>query len=582
MAETLDRLLGGGPSAWTRLGRGPQILLLALVVLAPAMFFGVRWLSEGQYVPLFSSLPAEEAGAIVAQLKAAKTPYRIGAGEQILVPADKVSETRLRLAMQGLPAGGGVGFEVFDRPSLGVSDFAQRLNYQRALQGELARTIGQLREVSRARVHLVLPQPSLFTDRDRPASASVFVKLQPGAQLRPEQVKGIVHLVASSVEGLNPDRVTLVDTAGRVLSMGGESGTSPVSGRRLEIKTAIEDSLERRVQTMLDTALGAGQTITRVSALVNFDQIERTEESFDPKTVMRQKTRSTETTTGRSSTPGATPPAADPNAAQAGASNPPTPPATNATVTQNDGNRESESVTYEISKIVARTLTSPGEIRRLSIAVVVNAPRAAAAAAGADPKAPTTARPPEELEKIRQLVMTAIGFSEARGDSVTVAELPFDTSMLDRERALLDQPAPAPPAGQLNVNLLAFRTPVVVGAGVAAALVLALIGWLVLRGRARTRERAEVTLSLERVPAAAAVRDVQSTPVTAAVPAIQHAPQPIVSDDALQLTRERDEIRQKAFAMASGEPDATAQLLRAWLVKKKTAVSAGSAAAHGS
>jgi flagellar M-ring protein FliF len=580
MTETLDRLLGGGPSAWTRLGRGPQILLLALVVLAPAMFFGVRWLSDGQYVALFASLPAEEAGAVVAQLKAAKTPYRIGAGEQILVPADKVSETRLRLAMQGLPAGGGVGFEVFDRPSLGVSDFAQRLNYQRALQGELARTIGQLREVARARVHLVLPQPSLFTDRDRPASASVFVKLQPGAQLRPEQVKGIVHLVASSVEGLNPERVTLVDTAGRVLSMGGESGTSPLSGRRLEIKTAIEDSLERRVQTMLDTALGAGQTITRVSALVNFDQIERTEESFDPKTVMRQKTRSTETTTGRSSAPGTTPPAVDPAAAQAGAANPAAPPTTSTTVTQNDGSRETESVTYEISKIVARTLTGPGEIRRLSIAVVVNAPRAAAG--GADPKAPPATRPPEELEKIRQLVMTAIGFSEARGDSVTVAELPFDTSVLDRERALLDQPAPPPPAREFNVNLLALRTPVVVGAGVAAALVLALVGWLILRGRARTRERAEVTLSLERVPPAGAVRDGQSTPVTAAVPAIQHAPQPIVSDDALQLTRERDEIRQKAFAMASGEPDATAQLLRAWLVKKKTAVSAGSAAAHGS
>src|SRR3954468_10768580 len=117
MAEVLDRLLGSGPSAWTRLGRGPQLLIIAVALLAPLVFFGTQWLNEGTYVPLFTSLPAEDAGAVLSQLKAAKTPYRIGAGEQILVPADKVSETRLRLAMAGLPVGGGVGFEVFDRPS---------------------------------------------------------------------------------------------------------------------------------------------------------------------------------------------------------------------------------------------------------------------------------------------------------------------------------------------------------------------------------------------------------------------------------------------------------------------------------
>jgi flagellar M-ring protein FliF len=585
MTEALDRLLGSGPSAWTRLGRGPQLLLIALTLLAPLVFFGAQWLNEGTYVPLFTSLPPEDAGAVMGQLKAAKTPYRIGAGEQILVPADKVSETRLRLAMAGLPVGGGVGFEVFDRPSLGVSDFAQRLNYQRALQGELARTIGQLREVARARVHLVLPQPSLFTDRERPASASVFVKLQTGAQLRAEQVKGIVHLVASSVEGLSPERVTLVDTAGRVLAIGGDAATGPLSGKRQELKTALEENLERRVQTLLDSALGAGQAITRVAAQMNFDQIERTEEKFDPNGVMRQKTRSSETTKGRSTTPTTPAPApagADPAAAQAAAA---------ANVSQNDGNRESESVTYEVSKIVARTLTSPGEIRRLSVAVVVNAagrPAAAAPAApGADPKATPApapapaARTPEELEKIRQVVMTAVGFSEPRGDSVTIAEMPFDTTVLDRERALLDQPAPAVPGGRgLNLNL---GMPAIAGAGVFVVVVLAVLVWLTLRGRARTRVRDEIALSLERGPGAAAaatahlVRETGMAPAAAAaavaamprVTGTPRAPQPIVPEDMLQLTRERDDIREKAFAMASSEPDATAQLLRAWLVKKK-------------
>jgi flagellar M-ring protein FliF len=585
MTETIDRLLGSGPSALARLGRGPQLMLLLLGLLVPAvMFFGTQWVSDGQYVPLFASVPPEEGGAILAQLKTAKVPYRIGgAGDQILVPADKVSETRLKLAMQGLPVGGGVGFEVFDRPSLGVSDFAQRLNYQRALQGELARTIGQLREVSRARVHLALPQPSLFTDRERPASASVFLKLQPGAQLGREQVRGIVHLVASSVEGLSPDRVTLVDTAGRVLAIGGDSPASALSPRRLEIKTAIEESLERRVQTLLDSALGPGQAISRVSAQVNFDQIERTEEKYDPNAVLRQKTHSTETTKGRTSTPvglatnataPAPAPAPDPAAAAAvaAAGTPPAPPGPPANVTSNDGTRESESVTYEVSRIVARTLTSPGEIQRLSVAVVLNAAKPGAAA-----DAKPQGRSAEDLEKIRKVVMSAVGFSETRGDAVTVAEMPFDTSVLDRERALLDQPVAEAPAKK---TLPVGQTVIIAGAAVGV-LLLALVVWLLLRGRARTRARVQVARVLDTdadpargrgaAPAVSASAGAAAHAQVAGAmhPAIARTPQPIVPEELLQLSREREDIRQKAFALANNEPDATAQLLRAWLVKKK-------------
>ena len=194
------------------------------VVLIVGGFVASQWMGQMTYVPLFASLPAEDAGAIVAQLKASKTPYRVGgAGEQIMVPADQVNEIRLRVASQGLPLGSGVGFEVFDKGSFGLSDFNQRINYQRALQGELARTIGQARGVTRARVHLVMPQPSLFVQRERTPSASVFLKLAPGTRLTNEDVRGIIHLVASSVEGLVPARVTVVDTAGRMLAAGSAS-----------------------------------------------------------------------------------------------------------------------------------------------------------------------------------------------------------------------------------------------------------------------------------------------------------------------------------------------------------------------
>lgn len=563
MADTLNRMLQGGPAAWSGLGRPQQVLLGALGLILPVVLFvGSQWITDGQYVPLFASLTIEDAGAIVNQLKAAKTPYRVGGnGDQILVPADKVAELRLRMAVQGLPLGGGVGFEVFDRPALGVSDFTQRLNYQRALGGELARTIGQLREVSRARVHLVLPQPSLFSDRERPASASVFVKLAAGAQLGREQIRGIVHLVASSVEGLAAERVTVVDTSGRVLSVGGDAHANPMSPRRLELKAAVEEGLERRVQTLLDAALGSGQAVARVAAQINFDQVERTEEKYDPAGVARQKTKSSESSKGRSTTPNASPPAADVDKAQANQAA-----ASKESVSQNEGSRESESVTYELSRTVARTLTAPGEIQRLSVAVILNT--ATKVTAGPDKKEVRQPQPraPEELEKIRKVVMGAVGFNEARKDEVTVMELPFDTTALERERALLDQPVPPPAPRPL------ITTPTIVVAAVAVLVVVAAL-WLMLRGRSRQRARAAVALTLEEdeaMPAGAAAGGAGAIPSRPRAGTMRRVAAPLVAEELLEAGRQHDDIRQKAFTLATSEPDETAQLLRAWLVKKKS------------
>jgi flagellar M-ring protein FliF len=556
----MNRVFNSGPSVWTGLARAQQVLLLAVGLLVPALFFvGSQWVSDGQYVPLFASLGAEDAGAIVNQLKASKTPYRIGGnGDQILVPADRVAELRLRMAVQGLPLGGGVGFEVFDKPAFGASDFAQRLNYQRALQGELARTIGQLREVARARVHLVLPQPSLFADRERLASASVFLKLVAGAQLGREQIRGIVHLVASSVEGLAPERITVVDTAGRVLSLGGDGGgAGPLSPRRLEAKSAVEEELERRVQTLLDATLGAGQAVARVAAQLNFDQVERTEEKFDPNAVAKQKTKSVESTKGRSTTPSVAAGVPDPGSATAGQAA--------ASVNQNDGNRESESVTYEVSRTIARTHTAPGDIRRLSVAVMLNT--VTRVTQGPDKKEVRAAAPrsADDLEKIRKVVMGAVGFSETRGDQVTVVEMPFDTTSLDRERALLEQPAAPAPAPAAYVSPTVFA---VVG-GVLVVLIGAVLWLLLFRRRSRSRDLAEVALSLDREQVAAAGEAGAPSPRRAA-PGVPRPPQPLVPEELLALSREREDIRHKAFDLATSEPDATAQLLRAWLVKKKS------------
>ncbi len=565
--EMMERVLDRGPSAWTRLGRGRQIVFLGLAVaVAAAAFVASQWMGEPTYVPLFASLPPEDAGAIVAQLKASKTPYKVGgAGEQILVPADKVNEIRLRTAVSGLPLGAGIGFEVFDKGTFGLSDFNQRINYQRALQGELARTIGQLRGVQRARVHLVMPQPSLFVQRDRAPSASVFLKLAPGARPTGEEVRGIIHLVASSVEGLLPERVTVVDTAGRVLATGTESGgAGQLTPRRNEIKSAVEEGVERRIQSLLDSALGPGQAVTRVTAQLNFDQVERTEERFDPAPVTRQETRTIEKAKATSSAPTIAATATQPAAGT------PAP----ANTTANEGTRESATVNYELSRIVARTLTSPGEIQRLSVAVLLNT--GTKITQGPDKKevrepAPRAA---EELEKIRRLVMGAAGYTQARGDEVTVVEMPFDTSLRDREQALLEQDTarPAPPPQPW------WTKPIVLGAAGGGVLLLAVTAWLFTRrGRRRRGEELTRALPIEASPRAGTSAAERLLAATAAEDDAAAAALPGVPEEFAKIGRERDDLRQKAAGLANAEPEVAAQLLRAWMMKKRalSAVGAG-------
>lgn len=573
MAEALDRLMERGPALWTGLGRARQLGVAVLCLAVTGLLFaGSQWLSDSQYVPLFASLASEDAGAIIAQLKASKTPYRIGGtGEQILVPSDKVAELRLRMAVQGLPLGGGVGFEVFDKTSFGVSDFSQRVNYQRALQGELARTIGQLRGVSRARVHLVMPQPSLFSDRERQPSASIFLKMAAGGRLAPEEVRGIVHLVASSVEGLSPERITLVDTAGRVLAAGSD-GAAPagLSPRRIEIKTAVEEGLERRVQSLLDSALGAGQAVTRVTAQINFDQVERTEERFDQTPVARQETRTVETTNGSSSTPSGLP--ASPAPAPGGAATPPAPgaaptPSHAASTHSTTTTRETENVSYELSRIVAKTLTTPGEVQRLSMAVMLNTNTRVIQGPDKKEVREPTPRSAEEIEKIRRIVMGAVGFNQARGDEVTVVEMPFDTSLRDRAQTVLEHGDPAAPLGGLGGS-----TTGVIAAALAAAA--AAIGTWILRRRSRQRALEEVARSLHMQGRRAA-----GSPADQAVSGhhdVEESSMEGVPEEFARISKERDGVRQKAMGLASTDPEATAHLLRAWMVKKKALQPVGS------
>src|SRR6185369_12252173 len=242
------------------------------------------WVQQPQYRVLYSGLGASDAGAVIEYLKSEKIPYRVGDnGGNIEVAAGRLYETRMALAGRGVPQGGGVGFEIFDKQTLGMTDFVQRLNYQRALQGELARSIAELDTVEAARVHLAMPERSLFVAEERRPSASVVLKLKPGRTLAPEQIAGVVHLVAASVEGLKPADVTVVDVNGQVLTRDLQEQDTRSGGQgMLTFQREMEQGFTERIESMLARVLGPGHALARVTVALDLAQVEKTEESFDP------------------------------------------------------------------------------------------------------------------------------------------------------------------------------------------------------------------------------------------------------------------------------------------------------------
>src|SRR5689334_17026257 len=381
-----------------------------------ALVLGVAWwVQRPLYRPLFTNLSSEDAGAIVQALKAEKVPFRLDdGGHAVLVPAERLYELRLSLASRGLPEGGGVGFEIFDKQSLGVTDFVQRLNYQRALQGELGRTIGQLGGVESARVHLALPERSLFVAEDRRPSASVVVKLASGRTLARAQIDGIVHLVASSVEGLDADSVTVVDESGRMLTADRHGADQAgVSSTALEVQSAVERQIADRIESMLGAVVGRDKAIARVAASLDFARVERTEETYDPdRSVLKTQRAMREQTTGPHTSGGAP-------GVQANLTNETGAAATPDTEAPRSERRD-ESQTYEVSKVVSRTVAPVGALKQLSVAVLVDG-----VYSEENGKRVFAARPQEEMDRLRDLVKGAVGFSETRGDKIEVACVPF-------------------------------------------------------------------------------------------------------------------------------------------------------------
>ena len=395
-------------------------ILIALAATVAALVGVALWTQQPEMQVLFANLAPEDAGAIVEKLKESKVPYQVAAGgTSILVPDAQVHDLRLLLAGQGLPHGGGVGFEIFDRSTLGMSEFVQKLNYRRALQGELARTIAQMPEVARARVHLAVPERRLFSnEQDRPR-ASVVLSMRGSSGLTKGQVQGIVHLVASSVEGLQPNDVTVVDGHGRLLSDGSGDGPTRLTGSQLEYQRSLEKDIETRIQTMLERIVGINKAVVRVSSLLDFRQVEMTEERYDPNgQVARSEQRSQEKSTGTNGVSGGVPGVA---------SNVPPGEAQEPTQTSSTSNvNKNEVVNYEISRTVSKIIEPTGTIKKLSVAVLVDgtyeAPKEGEAA---DVPRKYIPRSEADMKRIEEIVKKAMGYSADRQDEVEVVNVQF-------------------------------------------------------------------------------------------------------------------------------------------------------------
>lgn len=420
-------------------------LAMALVLILSLASFGslIYWNNTPDMQILFTNLLPEDAGEIVSKLKEKRIPFKIAHnGSAILVPKDQVYDTRLALASEGLPKGGGVGFEVFDRQNLITSDFIQKMNYQRALQGELSRTIKQIKAIEQVRVHIVTPKESLFINEQKKPTASVFIKTRLGASLEPAQIEGIIHLVASSVEGLEPGNVTVVDTSGRILSKKNIPNTlANLTASQMEFQKSIEENLKKKVQSMLENVLGPQRVITQVTAEIDFQQVEIAEEKFDPQAIIRSEQRITERNLMSS---GLKKGEEEKGLAQEKEKSLIGPKVSGEASGQkmlgnqtpfnaNSLERQNEIRNYEISKVNKHIKNPVGTLKRLSVAVVVDGTYQDIVDNKGKKTKKYIPRPPEEMKNLENVVKKAVGFNPERGDQLEIINMPFNLAAHEEE-----------------------------------------------------------------------------------------------------------------------------------------------------
>ncbi len=539
-----------------------RIAAMVAVTVALIGFFAfvIMRLSAPTMAPLFTELTIEDSNRVIKELESQGVPYQLrGDGTTILIPKDNVTRFRMRLAEAGLPRGGSVGYEIFDKTdTLGTTSFVQNVNHLRALEGELARTIRSLDRVSAARVHLVIPDRQLFQRDKQDPSASIVLRVR--SQLEQTQVRAIRHLTASAVRGLKPERVSIVDEQGRLLAdgaMGGETGVSLATGID-ERNTAFEARIKNQIESIISSVVGPGRARVQVSAEMDYSRVQQTSDSYDPESRVIRSTQSREEA-GENGAAGGNEQGVSVgnevpgNNQQRGATNP-------QQAQSRDSNRKNEeTVNYEISRTTRVETLEPGRVKKISVAVLVDGNYTKGANNNEMTYAP---RAQEEIDRISSLVRTAIGFDQKRGDMVEVVNLRFaetpGTPQIAEEGGLL--------------SMLRFTTDDIMYA--VNLVVVAILSLLVLLFVVRPLVRRIVTpdeAALAKQQAPAVLMKSESgvdAPLQPVQPTLDNAASRMIDFAQMQGDVHQQSI-QKVGELATRNPYETVSIIRQWMHEKQ-------------
>jgi flagellar M-ring protein FliF len=497
------------------------LTLLTVGAIAALLF----WANRPEYTILFTDLSGTDAAKIRDALQDDKVPYKLeSGGSTILVPSDRVYDLRLQLASAGIPSQPGIGYEIFDRTNLGMSDFVQKLNYRRALEGELSRTITSISEVEKARVHLVIPEPSLFKDDEKQPTASVVLKFNGRARLAEDQVRGIATLVARSVEGLDPENITILDSFGNLLS--GMKSSDPgmgLSSNQLELQHKVEAYLASKAQTMLDGVLSPGRSIVRVSAELDFQKLERTSEIYDPESAVIRSEERMESTSNEVDVPST--------------------------------KEENTLSNYEINKTVEHLVNNGGSIKRLSAAVIVDGNYTESTGG----KMQYNARAPDEMTALSSIVRGALGLQEERGDVLEISNIAFNKESFNDQAETW--------AVAEKKDMIITLLPKIILAIVLIVLMMMIRGFL--RNNIKTTtatlapgRAAMLTGGTLRTPQLMPAYPASGSklPAKVVVPPLEEE----LSQEAREMVMRREQISE----FAKTKPEAATMLLKTWLLEK--------------
>lgn len=539
---------------WNSLSVRQRIsLIVAPLLLAAAIAGALRWKHDAGFRTLYSSLAPEDASVVTQKIREAGIEYRLDeTGATVMVPADRLAEARLALAGAGLPRSGRIGFELFDRTNLGASDFTEQVNYQRALEGELERTVATLAEVEQARIHITAGKESVFLDSRQPAKATVVLKLKREARIRQSSVIAIANLVASAVDGLGPESVSIIDDSGRLLNRPqvGESDAKAAEVN-LDYRQQLESELQTKLAGALEPLLGAGKFRTGVNVDCDFSSLDQSDEIYDQAKSATLTSQVTEESTGTGVTGGA----------PGTASNLPSPPLKAASTTSGIV-RRTENVSYQPSRTVRHTVNPKGTVRKISTVVLVDH-LVRWEGTGAKAKKILVAPTAEVLKAVHDVVAGIVAFNEPRGDQITVESLPFENTV-DAEPPLSTGPAskqnsPSPDKKQL----------ILVGAAGAVVLILLAVAVFTMRRRSSRSMNAAATAptALEEGPPAAA-----ELPGTTGRPETElermQAEAAILGRIKLPVGTRTTEVLIRHIRETAGKDPATAaNVLRAWMTE---------------